>query len=201
MLKSRSALESHLTHPVVNSIKGSPVVRLGEAADSPLLHLGVYPGGAAGVAAGVLEVLGKPLSDSSVRAAAAADHLIMRIAPDQYWVLGGKSGLDARLRSAIPVNAGSVTSLDQARTRLLIEGPAARALLGQLVAIDLDPTVFPPYGFAQTGIHHVAGLLLRTGEDRYEFLALRTYAASTWEVLLDAAQSFDYETIASERMT
>lgn len=191
MLNSRSALESYRAHPVADSGKGNRAVRLGEVPDSRLLHLGVYPGGAAGVAAGALAVLGGPLPESSVRAAAAADHLIMRIAPDQYWVLGGKSGLDARLRSAIPGNAGSVTSLDQARTRLLIEGPAARALLGQLVAIDLDPTVFPLYGFAQTGIHHVAGLLLRTGEDRYEFLALRTYAASTWEVLLDAAHSFD----------
>jgi heterotetrameric sarcosine oxidase gamma subunit len=197
VLKSRSALESY--RALVDNVKGSSVVQLGEVTDSPLLHLGVYPGGAAGVAAGVSEVLGEPLPDSSVRASAAADHLIMRIAPDQYWVLGGKSGLDARLRSAIPVNAGSVTSLEQARTRLLIEGPAARALLGQLVAIDLDPTVFPLYGFAQTGIHHVAGLLLRTGEDRYEFLALRTYAASTWEVLLDAAQSFDYGTSSLRR--
>ena len=196
MFKSRSALESYRAHPVGNSVKtGSRAVQLGEVTDSRLLHLGVYPGGAAGVAAGASEVLGGPLPESSVRAAATADHLIMRIAPDQYWVLGGKSGLglDARLRSAIPVDAGSVTSLDQARTRMLIEGPAARALLGQLVPIDLDPTVFPLYGFAQTGIHHVAGLLLRTGEDRYEFLALRTYAASTWEVLIDAARSFDYE--------
>jgi heterotetrameric sarcosine oxidase gamma subunit len=193
VLKSRSALESYSA--LVDNVKGSSVVQLGEVTDSRLLHLGVYPGGAAGVAGGALEVLGGPLPESSVCAAAAADHLIMRIAPDQYWVLGGKSGLAARLRSAIPGDAGCVTSLDQARTRLLIEGPAARALLGQLVAIDLDPTVFPLYGFAQTGIHHVAGLLFRAGEDRYEFLAPRTYAASTWEVLLDAAHSFDYEIV------
>jgi sarcosine oxidase subunit gamma len=143
----------------------------------------------------VLPVLGGPLPDSSVCAAAAAEHLIMPIAPDQYWVLGGESGLDARLRSAIPDDAGCVTSLDGARTRLFIEGPSARALLGRLVAIDLDPTIFPVRGFAQTGIHHVGGLLLRASEDRYEFFALRTFAASTWEVLLDAAHSFGYETV------
>jgi sarcosine oxidase gamma subunit len=61
------------------------------------------------------------------------------------------------------------------------------------VAIDVDPMVFPIGGFAQTGIHHVAGLLLRASEDRYEFLAPRTYAASSLEVLLDAARSFGYE--------
>jgi sarcosine oxidase subunit gamma len=122
----------------------------------------------------------------------------MRIAPDQYWVLGGESGLDARLRSALSSDAGSVTSLDGARTRLLIEGGPARALLGRLVAIDLDPTVFPVGGFAQTGIHHVAGLLLRASDDRYEFFAPRTFAASTWEVLTDAARSFGYEIVLPE---
>jgi heterotetrameric sarcosine oxidase gamma subunit len=174
-------------------------LRLGEVADARLLHLGVYPGAAARVSAALLPLLGGPLPDSPAHATTAGTHLIMRIAPDQYWVLGGEPGLDARLRSAIPTDAGSVTSLDGARTRLLIEGPAARALLGRLVAIDLDPTIFPVGGFAQTGIHHVAGLLFRANENRYEFFALRTFAASTWEVLLDAAHPFGYE-IASESM-
>ena len=193
MLKSRSALESYGAQVV--RADGNRALRLGEVAETRLVHLGVYPGGAAQVAAEVLPVLGGRLPDSSVRAAAAGDHLIMRIAPDQYWVLSGESGLDARLRSAISSDAGSITSLDGARTRLLVEGRSARALLGRLVAIDLDPTVFPVGGFAQTGIHHVAGLLLRASDDRYEFFAPRTFAASTWEVLTDAARSFGYEIV------
>jgi heterotetrameric sarcosine oxidase gamma subunit len=196
VLKSRSALETYGVQVV--RADGNRALRLGEVAETRLVHLGVYPGGAAQVAAEVLPVLGGRLPDSSVRAAAAGGHLIMRIAPDQYWVLSGESGLDARLRSAISSDAGSVTSLDGARTRLLIEGRPARALLGRLVAIDLDPTVFPVSGFAQTGIHHVAGLLLRASDDRYEFFAPRTFAASTWEVLIDAAHSFGYEIVLPE---
>jgi heterotetrameric sarcosine oxidase gamma subunit len=196
VLKSRSALESYGAQVV--RADGNRALRLGEVAETRLVHLGVYPGGAAQVAAEVLPVLGGRLPDSSVRAAAAGGHLVMRIAPDQYWVLSGESGLDARLRSAISADAGSVTSLDGARTRLLIEGRPARALLGRLVAIDLDPTVFPVSRFAQTGIHHVAGLLLRASDDRYEFFAPRTFAASTWEVLIDAAHSFGYEIVLPE---
>jgi heterotetrameric sarcosine oxidase gamma subunit len=196
VFKSRSAIESYGAQVV--RADGNQALRLGEVAETRLVHLGVYPGGAAQVAAEVLPVLGGRLPDSSVRAAAAGGHSIMRIAPDQYWVLSGESGLDARLRSAISADAGSVTSLDGARTRLLIEGRSARALLGRLVAIDLDPTVFPVGGFAQTGIHHVAGLLLRASDDRYEFFAPRTFAASTWEVLIDAAHSFGYETVLPE---
>jgi heterotetrameric sarcosine oxidase gamma subunit len=201
VLESRSALESYSGHPGIDGADGRRALRLGEVAQTRLVHLGVYPGGAARVAAEVSPVLGGRLPDSSDRAAAAGNHSIMRIAPDQYWVLNGESGLDVRLRSAISPDAGSVTSLDGARTRLLVEGPAARALLGRLVAIDLDPTTFAVGGFAQTGIHHVAGLLLRVSTDRYEFFAPRTFAASTWEVLIDAAHSFGFEMVMPEEPT
>lgn len=201
MLESRSALESYSSQPGVDGADGQRTLRLGEIAETRLVQVGVYPGCAARVGAEVSPVLGGRLPDSSVRAASADGHLIMRIAPDQYWILSGESGLDARLRSAISPDAGSVTSLDGARTRLLVEGRTARALLGRLVAIDLEPTVFPVGGFAQTGIHHVAGLLLRASEDRYEFFALRTFAASTWEVLTDAARSFGYEIVVPQAPT
>ena len=190
MLKSLSALESfHRQRPN----NAHTAVRLGEVANTPILHIGVYPGAgaAARVAAGASAVLGGPLPDSPTQTATAGNHLIFRIAPDQYWILGGEPALEERLRTAIPSDAGCVTSLEGARTHLFVEGPRARALLSRLVAIDLHPTVFPVGGFAQTGIHHVAGLLLRANEDRYEFFALRTFAAFTWEVLVDAARPFE----------
>jgi heterotetrameric sarcosine oxidase gamma subunit len=201
VLESRSALANYLTRPGVDGASGARGVRLGEAANARLLHLGVYPGGAPKVAAAVLPILGGPLPESPVRAAAMADGLVVRIAPDQCWLLDrspGRTrdpGLEAKLRAAIPTDAGCVTTLDQARTRLLIEGRSARTLLGKLVAVDLDPAVFPVHGFAQTGIHHVAGLLIRANEDRYELYVPRTFAASTWEVLLDAALSIGYDIV------
>lgn len=194
MLESRSALESYRGQ-VVDRSDGRPGVRLGEVTDTRLIHIGVYPGAADRVATGAATVLGGPLPDSPDRTAAAGHHWIFRVAPDQYWVLGGEPGLEARLRAAIPADAGCVTSLDGARTRLFLEGPRARALLGRLVPIDLHPDVFPVGGFAQTGIHHVAALLLRASEDRYEIFALRTFAAFTWEVLIDAARPFGCETV------
>jgi heterotetrameric sarcosine oxidase gamma subunit len=199
VLKSRSALESFCGQGVDGANDhpaGAMPVRLGEVINTGLLHIGVYPGAAARVAAGASAVLGGPLPDSPVRTAAAGNHLIFRVAPDQYWVLGGgEPALEARLRTAIPADAGCVTSLDGARTRLFMQGPLARDLLGRLVSIDLHPTVFPVGGFAQTGIHHVAGLLLRANEDRYEFFAPCTFAAFTWEVLIDAARPFGYEIV------
>lgn len=197
MLDSRSALESFRGHGP-NDPEGQPAVRLGEVPNTQLLHIGVYPGAKARVAAAASAVLGGPLPESPVCTAAAGDQLVFHIAPDQYWVLGsGEPALEARLRTSIPADAGCVTSLEGARTRLFIEGPRARNLLGRLVPIDLHPTVFPVGGFAQTGIHHVAGLLLRASEDRYEFFAPRTFAAFTWEVLVDAACPFGYAIVLS----
>jgi heterotetrameric sarcosine oxidase gamma subunit len=199
VLESYSALQSFRGQSVDGAnANGRRDIRLGEAINTHLLHIGAYPGAAARVVAGASEVLGGPLPDSPVRASKIGNRLVFRIAPDQYWVLGGdESALEARLRTAIPADAGCVTSLDGARTHLFVEGPRALDLLSRLVPIDLHPTVFPPGGFAQTGIHHVAGLLLKANEDRYEFFAPRTFAAFIWEVLIDAARPFGYETLFS----
>ena len=199
MFKSRSALASYRMLTCVDGADGSRALKLGEIAGTTLIQIGVYPGGPAAVAAALVPILGK-LPDSSVAAARRGDRLIMRIAADQYWVVGGESGVEARLREAIPPAAGSVTSLEGARARLFIEGRAARTFLSRLIAVDLYPSVFPIDGFAQTGIHHIGGLLLRAGDDRYEFFALRTFAAFIWEVLLDAAHPFGYETVLPESM-
>lgn len=191
MFESRSALGSYRTMTGVPRADGHRALVLGELAGTHLMQMGAYPGGAARCAAAVQPILGE-LPVSPVLATRTGDQLLMRISPDQYWVASGEAGTEARLRNAIPSDAGCLTSLDGARTRMVIEGQQARALLSRLVAIDLHPSVFPVHGFAQTGIHHVGGLLLRAGEDRYEFFALRTYAASTWEVLLDAAHPLGY---------
>lgn len=200
MVESRSALENYRAHPGMDGADGRRVLKIGELAGTSLLQVGVYTGGAVRVAAAVLPLLGE-LPDSSVRAVVASDRLIMRIAADQYWVVGGATDLAACLREAIPAEAGCITSLEGARTRLFIEGQAARDVLNRLIAVDLDPAIFPVYGFAQTGIHHVGGLLLKVAEDRYEFFALRTFALSTWQVLLDAARPFGYQIALPENKT
>jgi heterotetrameric sarcosine oxidase gamma subunit len=201
VFKSRSALESFRARPDAEGGAGPRSLRLGEIVGTPLIQLGAYPGGAAGLKAAVLPILGEALPESSNRAATTGAQFIMRIAPDQYWIVGGAPKLDARLRNSIPSEVGCVTVLDGARTRLSIEGQAARRLLSRLVSIDLHPNNFPIDGFAQTGIHHVGGLLLRVGENCYEFFALRTFAASIWEVLLDAARPFGYEIFLPETKT
>ena len=103
--------------------------------------------------------------------------------------------LSHRLRVGLPDRAASLTPLDGSRSRIVIEGPATRALLGRLVAIDVEPAVFGLGQFAQVPIHHVGGLLYRSAPERYEFIALRTFAASTFAVIEDAARCYGYDLI------
>ncbi len=83
-----------------------------------------------------------------------------------------------------------VTPLSSSRTRISIEGRAARDVLRKGIPIDLHETVFTPGKFAQTGVHHTPVLLHCTAEQRFELYAMRTFALNVWEWLEDAALEF-----------
>lgn len=195
MFETRSALASVMPAAGRDGAAGERRLRLGEAALGSLTQIGVYPGGAALVAAPASAALGGPLPESKVAASRTGEHVAFRIAADQYWIRSRSAGLAARLRAGLPEHAASVTPLDGSRSCIVIEGAAARSLLGRLVAVDVEPSVFGVGQFAQVPIHHVGGLLHRTGPERYEFIALRTYAASTFEVIEDAARFYGYHLV------
>ena len=80
-----------------------------------------------------------------------------------------------------------------ARICLRLEGAAAGDVLAHQVALDLDLTQFPAGRFAQTGFHHAGVLLDRRGQERFELYVLSTFAASTWDVLVDTALPYGFE--------
>ncbi len=200
MFESRSALAHVL--PAAgggrDGADGRRRLQLGEVAVGSLLQLGFYPGQqpeSATSAAAVAGVLGGPLPQSPTQAATSGPHTLFRIARDQVLIRTSDAGLAQRLRAALARDVASIAPLDGARTGIALAGPAVRELLARLGAIDLHPAAFAVGHFAQTPIHHVGGLLHRVSVDRYEFLALRTYAQATWEVIEDAARPFGYDLI------
>jgi heterotetrameric sarcosine oxidase gamma subunit len=73
-------------------------------------------------------------------------------------------------------------------TRIRLSGDRARALLASGVSIDLDPRAFPPGASAATAYRSVF-VALHAGEDgTIDLYAPRSYAASVWEWLADAAE-------------
>ncbi len=194
MLEASSAIAAALATGGHDGAEGRRRLRLGERRGWHLVQLGHYGATATGFAVAVSRVLGQELPCSSTVAGHAGPDVIMRIAPDQYWVVTDDTGRAAALAAAVPIEVGTVLDLSASRTRLVIEGADARAVLAKLVPIDLHPSAFEVGRFVQTGVHHVGGLLHRAAGDRYEYFALRTYGATTWEAIADAALQFGYDT-------
>jgi len=111
---------------------------------------------------------------------------VFKVGPEQFWVAGPEDARVTSLRHAVPGPIGSITSLSHARTRLFIEGPAAREILAKGIALDLHPDVFRCNACALTGLQGTPILLHRAGLDRYELYVLRTFADWIWEWLTDA---------------
>ena len=89
-----------------------------------------------------------------------------------------------------------MTALSHSRTRVVIEGACARAVLRKGIPLDFDPDVFRVDQAALTGLHHTPILVHRAGADRYEIYAMRSFALGVWEWLIDAALEYGYDIVA-----
>ncbi|MBS0389085.1 MAG: hypothetical protein JSR15_11455, partial [Proteobacteria bacterium] len=165
---------------------------IGEVRGWELVQLGVYTGREADFAAAVAPILGGPPPRAG--GAQSSGHArVYHIARNQYWVVGADPALAAELAAAIDPAVGSVTSLSHARARISLRGATARTVLAKLLSIDLAPEVFCVGEARQTGLHHTGVLCERTAADRYDLYVLRTFAATIWECLADAALEFGYD--------
>lgn len=115
---------------------------------------------------------------------------IFTVAPDRLWCLApaGDTRIEA-LQKAIDEDTGCTTDLGHSHVRVRIEGPAARRLLATEIAIDLDANAFSAGRIARTTFHHVpVTLQCRDAQEGvFDLFLPRTFAASTWEYLLDLA--------------
>ena len=139
----------------------------------------------------VLPLLGDlPTEVGSARAGARTT--VLRLSLDQYWVATRDASLVGDLARAIPSSVACVTPLTS-RVRLTVEGPQARALLCKAIALDLHPRRFVVGRVVQTELLHSGIVLLRAGESRFDLYLLRSFAASIWDWLIDAALPIGYD--------
>lgn len=120
------------------------------------------------------------------------------LAPGQSWWRAATEAPLRALAAELPAALGSVTLLSASRARFAVSGEGARELLARGIALDLDPREFVVGRCALTGLHHTPVLIERSAADRYEIHALRTYAASIYEWLLDAAQPLGFDLVTEE---
>jgi sarcosine oxidase subunit gamma len=174
MLERRSALAS--AHPFAWA-----ALTLGEVRGFTLTQVTGFGNFETEVAA-----LAGPLPATADRAVESNGRTIFRIAPHGFWFVGPENDNLAATLAGKAV----VTPLSSSRSRISIEGRAARDLLSKGIPLDLHESVFVPGKFAMTGLHHTPVLLHCTAAQRFELYAMRTFALNVWEWLEDAALEF-----------
>ena len=103
----------------------------------------------------------------------------IRVAPEQIWVLGKQ--IEARQCHATPLSSG--------RSRFALEGEKGRTLLAACAPVDFSRASFGTGAYVMTGIHHTPVLIHCTGPESFHIYAMRSFALSVWETLVDAAQA------------
>ncbi len=196
MFERRSALAGALKHRGHGASGGQRRLRLGEMRGWTLVMLAAFPDTVAGLERAARPLLGIDLPARVGSALTAGGRTVMKTGPESFWVTMQRAeDLTDALRAAVRPSVGAVTPLSHSRTRLFIEGAAARQVLSMGIPLDFHPEVFRINGFALTGLHHTPILVHRSGAERYELYALRSFALWTWEWLTDAALQFGYEIV------
>jgi len=193
MFEPHSPLASRIERGGRDGADGRRTLELTEIRPVNLVQLGIFAGGEAPLDALVRELTGSALPLAANVVASVGGCRLYRIAPDQVWIRTPDSRCGRELERRVPAAAGTVTVLDAARVCLRVAGASAAALLAHHVPLDLDATVFAPGHFAQTGIAHAGVLLERLAPQAFEMLMLRTFAASTFDLLIDSAWPYGYD--------
>jgi heterotetrameric sarcosine oxidase gamma subunit len=107
---------------------------------------------------------------------------IMRVGAKQFWLLG---------EAPTPGDGIYITPLSSARTRIVLEGENAHAVLARCALIDFDKTQFKIGHFVMTGIHHTPVTIQCISQNIFHIYALRTFAQNVWEWLCDVAEGLD----------
>lgn len=198
MLEWRSSLAHRLAGGGHDGADGRRALRLGEVRGRHLAQLAVFGGQDAALGEALRPVVQGDLPSAVGTSARHARCRIYALARGQYWIATPDADLLRRLAHAVAAASGSVTPLSNGRTCIVVQGAAARALLAKGIALDLHPGVFGIGHFALTGLHHTGILLERSGEERYELTVLRTFAATIWDWLIDAALPIGYDVHVEE---
>jgi len=183
MLEVRSAL-SDLPVPRHVSAK----LAIGEISGRDLVQVAGWPESFDAVALRIFQLLGSSMPQETYRASAAGETTVFMIGPERLWIAApATKKLGAQLRAMFTPHEAVVTDLGHSRTVIRISGPSATAPLARGIAIDLDDNAFPVERFAQTAMREVGVLLHRAARESFELYVPRSFAASLWDWLTEAA--------------
>lgn len=173
-----------------------PGVTFRELVGHDLRQIACWRGRWAALAETVEHTLGTAPPEAPNRHQEANGIELMTVAPNRLWCIAERG--DPRLgelSAGMDPDTGCTTELGHSQIRLRIRGPATRRLLAQEIALDLAPHAFPSGTIARTAMHDVPVLLYcvaAEGDGVFDLFLPHTFAASTWDYLLDLATACGY---------
>jgi sarcosine oxidase subunit gamma len=163
--------------------------RLSEAATGSIVEIAAWPDTLTTVQAASAVLLGVEMPRVGM-ATGDANLTVAAIDVGRFLVMSSEADLAARFEAALAAADGAVSDLSHGRSALRLEGDAAVEILAKGMAIDLDPTAFPPSRVVQTMIHHVDVTVHRRGVDAFDLVVLRGFAEFFAEWILIAGEEF-----------
>ena len=196
MFERQSALAAALTQGGRDGADGQRQLRIGEARGWSLVQMAAFATTVTEFQDAVRPVIDADLPKQVGAVMEVARGRLLKTGMEQYWLIMPEGDDHSRsLLAAVAPDIGAVTPLSHSRTCIVIEGAAAREVLAKGIAIDFHPDVFGIGQFVLTGLHHTPVLIHRSGENCYELYAMRTFALSVWEWVIDAALPFGYQIV------
>lgn len=193
--KRRSALEGFYV-PGIDT--GNPSVTLAERRGLTMIQIAAIGNADAMCATATGAGLTLPASPNATESRDGVTALWL--GPGRWLAVTPEAAPEAlgRRLEAAHADSAAVVDVSHGRTVIRVSGPATRTLLAKGCRLDLHPRVFRAGACAQTNIGHFA-VLLHAVDDRptVDLYVARSYAASFWEWLIEAAAEFGYRVVGS----
>lgn len=170
---------------------GAPRLRLSPRPGLQLATVIARAGDRAEFARHVAEICGLSLPDGPTRATAGRT-AALGVGPRSWLFLedGGAPGFAHRLSESLG-RAAAVSDQSDAYAVLRVAGPAARAVLGKGLAVDLHPRAFDTTRVAVTICSHVGVTIWQVDDaPTFEVALFRSYAGSFAHWLSESAAEY-----------
>jgi len=193
MLEPQSALAAVYRTGRFGIQEDDPAIVIRERSNRGLVQVAGWPESFGRVCSLLGDRLGLTVPGDCCTAASTKGHTVFRVGPERLWIAGATDSLAQPADRAALREIAVVTELGHSRTVIRVTGAAAATLLNRGLPVDLDETMFPEHGFAQSAIHHIPVLVHRLVSPTlpaFDVYVPREYAVTFWEWLVEAAGSF-----------
>lgn len=115
---------------------------------------------------------------------------VRAVSPGQYFIVGDATLTHAETMAIAEKLKPRADIVDQSdgRVRIAVRGPMSERVLAKGTAVDLASLTIGQA--AMTLIGHIGAQITRTGDDGFEIIVLRGFAASLWDDLDHMSREF-----------